>query len=78
MKKYIPIKENSMKISADTQNTIRKYIRDKKYISQSGILKVSFQDKVILIIMLQDEFNRTKDLKIRRAINELKDKRFEE
>jgi len=65
-----------MDISVDTQNTIRKYIKNKKYISDTGTLKVSFQDTVALIMMLQDEYNRTKDPKIRKAINEIDDERF--
>ena len=65
-----------MDISVDTQNTIRKYIKNKKYISDTGTLKVSLQDTVALIVMLQDEYNRTKDPKIRKAINEIDDERF--
>jgi len=65
-----------MDISVDTQNTIRKYIKNKKYISDTGTLKVSLQDTVALIMMLQDEYNRTKDPKIRKAINEIDDERF--
>lgn len=65
-----------MEISIDTQKTIQKYIKNKKYISDTGTLKVSFQDTIALIMMLQDEYNRTKDPKIRKAINEIDDERF--
>jgi len=65
-----------MKISANTQYVIRKYTKNKKYIPESGILKISFQDNIALITTLQDEFNRTKDNLIKKAIDELRDKRF--
>jgi len=66
-----------MDITTETQNVIHKYIKDKKYITETGTLKVSFQDVVVLIVVLQDEYNRTKDPKIRTAIAELDYKRFD-
>ena len=77
MKKYTPFREDTMKISADTQYVIRKYIKDKKYIIDSVTLKISFKNTVDIIVLLQREFNRTKDKGIKKAIDELRDNRFE-
>ena len=73
----IYFREDNMKISADTQYVIRKYIKDKKYIIDSVTLKISFKNTVDIIVLLQREFNRTKDKGIKKAIDELRDNRFE-
>lgn len=68
--------ESNMKITTDTQKVIQRYIKDKKYISDSNTLKVSFQDMVVLIYQLQDEYKKNRDPKILQAIKELEDERF--
>jgi len=63
-----------MKISSETQSIIKKYYN--RFISPSGELISSHQDTVLIILTLQDEYQRNKDPLFKKAIEELRGNRM--
>jgi hypothetical protein len=80
MKRYKPFhfNESDIKIPLNTQEVIRRNSKNKKYISDSNTLKVSFDDILNIITNLKDELKQTKDkekqVQIQKALEELNNK----
>lgn len=59
-------------IPKNTLYTIGKYTKDKKYVTNSSILKVSFEDLLKIRIDLEKELSKNpSNIELKKAINEL-------
>jgi hypothetical protein len=63
-------------LSSNTQYIIRKYIKNNKYSIILKTFKISFTDTIDIIILLQEEYTKTTDENIKKAIDELRKERF--
>lgn len=66
-----------MKISNETFNILAKRLKCRKRVLHDNILDLSIQELVMLILALEDEFSRTHDYDLKKAIDELIEKKEE-
>jgi predicted DNA-binding protein len=69
--------KRSMKISNETFNILAKRLKCRKRILHDNTLDLSIQELVMLIMALEDEFSRTHDYYLKKAIDELIEKKQE-
>lgn len=63
--------KRSMKISNETFNILAKRLKCRKRVLHDNTLDLSIQELVMLILVLEDEFSRTHDHNLKKAIDEL-------
>jgi hypothetical protein len=74
---YRLILKRSMKISNETFNILAKRLKCRKRVLHDNTLDLSIQELVMLILALEDEFSRTHDYYLKKAIDELIEKKQE-